>query len=204
MGYDPRIHHRRSIRLKGYDYSSPGFYFLTMNMQGRLPLLGEIRDGRMILSQAGKIVYWAWKDLPKHYPHVRLDAWCLMPDHMHGILVIEEAVSGSGLGGSAGLAQDPRLPRPFLSPVEPPAQETRPSGLRGLEQATRLAPLSEMIRAFKSFSARRINILRGTPGIAIWQRDYYEHIIRDEGALDRIRRYITENPARWWRLRNSV
>jgi len=246
MAYDPRIHHRRSIRLKGYDYSSPGFYFVTMNIQGRLPLLGEIRDGRMILSKAGRIAYWAWKELPKHYPHVRLDAWCLMPDHVHGIIVILDGSRlggssglaqdtslpglflppGSGpvhetrppgdegvarLGGSSGLAQDTSLPGPFLPPAGKPAQETRPYGVGGEPppgyepaQETRPYPLSEVIRAFKSFSARRINALRGTPGVAVWQRDYYERIIRDDGALERIRRYIIENPARWWRLRNSV
>ena len=160
MPYDPRKHHRRSIRLPGYDYAQPGAYFVTICTHGRACLFGRVVDGEMRLNDAGRIVQASWDDLPNHYPHVQLDAFVTMPNHVHGIIILMD------------------------------------------EPTTKRHPLSEIVRAFKSFSSRRINQLRGTPGTRTWQRNYYEHIIRNEGDLRRIRAYIANNPAKWFKDRH--
>jgi putative transposase len=167
MFYDPDKHHRRSIRLKGYDYSGPGAYYITLCTQERQCLFGEILKGKMRLNEMGHSVAYTWNDLPNHYP-VTLDACVVMPNHLHGILVL-----GTDVGAELKSA-----------PTE--QQATRPG-------------LGEMIRALKTFSTRRINELQRRPGIQIWQRGYYERIIRNDLEMNRIRRYIQENPAQWER-----
>ncbi|MFZ5909605.1 MAG: transposase, partial [Chloroflexota bacterium] len=112
----------------------------------------------MRLNQFGKIVQRAWFDLPKHYPHVELGTFCIMPNHVHAVIILTDRRGGS---------------------------ETRPY------------PLSEIVRAFKSFSAKRINELRKTQEIPVWQRNYYEHIIRSDEEHNRIHLYIEANPANW-------
>ncbi len=157
MPYDPLIHHRRSIRLKGYDYTRPGAYFVTINVAERECIFGEVKEGRMILSRFGKIVQGAWLELPNHYPHIRLDAFCIMPDHVHGIIVLTGDDDTGGQGA-------PRH--------------------RAIKQPNTRHGLPEIVRAFKAFSARRINRARRTPGVAVWHRNYYEHIIRDEADVE--------------------
>ncbi len=182
------IHNRRSIRLKGYDYTQPGAYLVTLVTQGRLSLFGEIVQDEMRVSKLGRIVQRAWLDLPCHYPYVLLDEFCLMPNHVHGIIVLTD---DDGRGGSV---DDPRLPgRQLDLPTEVPslALETRPH-----KAASRQA-LSEVVRGFKSFSSRRINAVRHTEGTPVWQRNYYEHIIRNQAEWEQIRFYIRENLAHW-------
>ncbi len=125
----------------------------------------------MRLNEWGRIVRETWVALPSHYPHIALDAFVIMPDHVHGIIII----GGTGTVGSVGADLRP-------APTEVPA--TRHG-------------LPEIVRAFKSFSARRINEVRITPGVSVWQRKYYEHVVRDEADLARIRAYIQDNPAGW-------
>ena len=163
---------RKSIRLKGWDYSEPGAYFVTICTHNRQPLFGQVVDGEMVLNEYGQIVREAWFDLPNHYAHVELDAFVVMPNHVHAIIVLTADPVGAGL-------------KPAPTPAAPTPAPTR-------------HPLSEIVRALKTFSARRINALRGTPGVPVWQRNYYEHIIRTERALNAIRRYIAENPLRWY------
>ena len=191
MTFNTLKHHRRSVRLKGYDYSQPGAYFVTTVIQGREPILGTIVDGAMYLSKLGQIVHEAWVDLPRHYTHIQLDEFCIMPNHVHGIIIILERVDRDKLRrrGGSHLSANASLPEgDFSSEGCLPAQKTRPYDRYSL---------SEYIRAFKSFSARRINVLRKTPGLPVWQRNYYEHIIRNERELGHIRAYITANPACW-------
>jgi REP element-mobilizing transposase RayT len=219
--YDPEKHHRRSIRLKGYDYTQPGAYFITICTHGRECLFGEIIDGEMHLNEAGQIVVQTWQDLPNHVPNVQLDAFVIMPNHVHGIIIITERAGGIGAGfkpacrtmgpcsaadfgsiagpGSVGAGSEPA---PTIITTTPgSAAGSGPVGA-GLEPAP-TAPtrssygLPEIIRQFKTFSARRIKELRGTPGTPVWQRNYYEHTIRNESSLNRIRQYIAENPVRW-------
>jgi REP element-mobilizing transposase RayT len=92
MKFDPAKHHRHSIRLQGYDYTRPGAYFVTTVTWQREPLLGEVVGGVMRLNAFGKIVQAAWLDLPRHYPHVQLDAFCILPNHVHGIIVLSDNV----------------------------------------------------------------------------------------------------------------
>jgi REP element-mobilizing transposase RayT len=164
--YDPDRHHRRSIRLKGYDYEQPGAYFVTVCAQNRESLFGDIVDANARLNSWGSIVQACWEDLPRHYPHVQLDAFVVMPNHVHGIVMImNEANVGAGF---------------------------KPAPTTGRRHG-----IPEIVRAFKTFSSRRINESRCTPAVPVWQRNYFEHVIRSETDLHQIREYITTNPAKW-------
>jgi putative transposase len=158
---------RSPVRLKEYDYSRPGAYFLTVCVNRHRCLFGEVSEDEVRLSDGGRIVWECWGDLPRHYPHVQTDAFVVMPNHVHGIIVLTRTNVRAGL-----------RPAPTGSDV----------ALHGLP---------EIVRALKSFSARRINELQRTPGAWIWQRGYYERVVRNEEELNRIRRYIADNPARW-------
>ena len=177
--YNPEKHHRRSIRLCNYDYSRAGAYFITVCTRNRECLLGDMVEGRMYLNEVGRLAQAAWEELPLHYPHVDLDVWKIMPNHVHGIVVL--TAEGVESHEGAGLGQVSNLPLP--------SSNANAGAVRH--------GLPEVIRAFKTFSARRINALLGTVGTPFWQRNYYEHVIRDEESLNRIRRYIVDNPARW-------
>jgi putative transposase len=153
-------HQRRSIRLKDYEYSQEGAYFVTMCTQNHKPLLGEIRNAEMVLNEYGKIAADCWLWLSKQYQHVELDEWILMPNHMHGIIILCR-------GGSR------------TAPTE------------------NYKPLGRLIGAFKTISTKQINAIRGTPSNRVWQRNYYEHVIRNETDLDDVRQYIINNPLQW-------
>ena len=168
MIYDPEKHRRRSIRLPGYDYSLPGAYFVTACIRNREPLLGKITNGVMEMNPFGQVVRETWDQLPTHYGHIRLDCFAVMPNHVHGtIFVVDENTVEAG-----------------LKPV--PA-----------DNAMERHAISEIIRGFKTFSSRRLNQLRRTPGQSVWQRNYFEHVVRDESALNRIRDYVLSNPSNW-------
>ncbi|MCJ7668444.1 MAG: transposase [Anaerolineae bacterium] len=169
--YDAEKHHRRSIRLKEYDYSQAGAYFVTVCTHNRECILGEVANGEVLLNEFGKIVESVWFDLPKHYPNVELDAFVIMPNHVHGIIIVGADPVGAG-----------------FKPAPTTAKKPAPTGGYAL---------SEVVRGFKTFSARRINEIRATSGTPVWQRNYYEHIVRDEDRLNRIREYIINNPMRW-------
>lgn len=187
MKFDPKIHHRRSVRLKEYDYSQAGAYFVTIVAWQREMLFGEIVNGEIMLNRYGQIVLNAWTDLPNHYRHVELGAFMIMPNHVHGIVVlIDDDRGGSFVSGGMNLPDESHAGMGNV-----PANQTRPY------VTAKRHGLPEIVRAFKSFSARRINILRHAEGIPVWQRNYYEHIIRNEPEMDRITRYIEANPTRW-------
>ena len=165
MKYDPDKHKRRSIRLKGYDYSQAGYYFVTICCYRRQRLFGKIIDGVMQLNQYGEIVAETYEWLSWRYPYVHLDEWIIMPNHFHGIIV---------------LTDKPRRGESRFAPTQPKRK-----------------PLGQLIGAFKTVSTKKINIIRNAPGTPIWQRNYYEHIIRNEQALNNIRQYIVNNPSSW-------
>ena len=179
MVYDPEKHHRRSIRLRDYDYSQVGAYFVTVCTHGGVCSLGQIDDEVVKLSQAGQIILRCWRELPVRFPHVELDAFVIMPNHLHCVPVITDPPVGAG------------SPRPDGSPPVDRAGEPCPY------QETSKRGLGQIIAYFKYQSAKQINRLRGTPGSRIWQRNYYEHIIRSQKSLDAVRRYIQANPAQW-------
>jgi len=170
MSFDPEKHHRRSVRLKGYDYAQVGAYFVTICTYQRECLFGEVVEGEMRVNSHGAIVQRCWSDLPRHYPYVELDAFAVMPNHVHGIVVLTGFPILANVG--AGLRPAPT-------------------------SASRPHPLSEIVRAFKSFSSRHVNRLRNTPGLPLWQRNYYEHVIRDEQELHTLRQYVADNPLQW-------
>ncbi len=183
MPYDPRRHHRHSIRLKGYDYSLSGAYFVTICVHYGQCALGEVQDGELLLSPYGQIVTAAWDDLPNHYAHIELDAFVVMPNHIHGIIVLLDTNTTVRTGLRPAPADIPPDVEAGLRPT-PTGEEWRHN-------------LSEIVRAFKSFSARRINQSKGVQRQPFWQRNYYEHIIRNERAYLAIREYIIGNPANW-------
>jgi putative transposase len=157
--FRPDKHHRRSIRLKGFDYGQNGMYFVTISVWNRESLFGQITNGKMDLSSSGELVQAVWDDLPNHHGGLELDAFIIMPNHVHAIL----ALVGAGL-------------RPALSDAP---------------------TIPKIIGAFKTFSARRINQARGVVGVPVWQRNYFERVIRSDRELLDTRAYILENPLCW-------
>jgi len=164
--YNPKNHHRRSIRLPDYDYSQEGWYYVTLCVLGNKCIFGKLTDGQVQLYQYGRIVEDCWKWLAKQYTYVHLDEYVVMPNHLHGIIIIRR----DHKGGS----------------------RTAPTG-----NMTKYKSLSRLVGAFKTVSTNQVNIIRNTPGRKLWQRNYYEHIIRNEEELSHIRHYITENPVDW-------
>jgi putative transposase len=164
--YNPETHHRRSIRLKGYDYSKEGMYFVTICAQERECLFGEVVNGEMVMNEAGARVQAVWDELPHHYPHVRLDAFAIMPNHVHGIVALTAV-------GARFIA-----PSSIIAPNHVPT-------------------VGEIVRGFKARCTQAINQMRNTRGVHVWQRNYYEHIIRGEVDYHRIAEYISTNPQRW-------
>ncbi len=188
MKYDPEKHHRRSIRLREYDYSQPGAYFVTICAQNRECLFGNIVNGCMVLNDDGKITDHCWLEIPIHYPYVKLDEFVIMPNHVHGIIIIND-------NSNVGAIHE--------SPLQSP-QQWKSSKMDKYKRQRRLMTLPKIIGRFKMISAKQINQLRQTPGINVWQRNYYEHIVRDENDLNRIRQYIANNPANWENDENNV
>jgi len=167
MGFNPDIHHRRSVRLRDYDYSCDGAYFVTICVANRECLFGETAEGVMRLNDAGLAVAQCLQAIPVHFPQVELDEFVVMPNHLHGIIVIDRR-------GTACRAQ---VEESFGRPIA--------------------GSLATIIRSFKSAVTKRINQLRDNPGAPVWQRNYYERVIRDEQELNGIRQYIAGNPAKW-------
>ena len=155
-----RLPKRRNSRLSDYDYTAAGAYFVTVSVVGRRCILGAIRNGTVCLTQAGECVLDAWTALESRYVGVHLDEYVIMPNHVHGILLL-------------GLEQD----------VPPGPQHYK--------------PLGQLVGAFKTRSAHRINELRHTPGIPVWQRGYYEHVVRNDRSLQAVREYVANNPTQW-------
>ena len=176
MKYNPDIHHRRSIRLKRYDYSQNGAYFVTICVQNREFLFGKIENGKMILNNAGKMIEKYWREIPEHYPNVILDVFVIMPNHMHGILIIDNV----------------------RVPLVGTHQKGQPQGIA----PTRKNTIGDIIGAFKSLTTNEY--IRGVKNgkfppfeKRIWQRNYHEHIIRNEQSLEKIQNYIIHNPQKW-------
>lgn len=186
--YNPDIHHRRSIRLREYDYSRAGAYFFTICTHERICLFGEILEGTMALNSYGTMVERVWSDVPNHYAHVALDQFIIMPNHVHGIVfLIDEGPVGAGFKPAHGCK--PASGAESTQDLQPgPTKCGTPMKRHGL---------SEIVRALKTFSARHINEARKSPGTPVWQRNYYEHVIRNEADYDRIAEYVATNPQRW-------
>ena len=187
MPYNSEKHHRRSIRLKGYDYTQPGAYFITIVTQNRASILGEVVDGETRLNEHGEIVREEWLQTAILRPRVILDQFIVMPNHIHGIIMLTDD-HGRGTLQRAPTQRAPTQRAPNMERFGKPTSDSIPT----------------IVRLFKSATTKRINEMRGLPGSPVWQRNYYKHIIRNVGAgsepaptLHRIREYILTNPLRW-------
>jgi putative transposase len=162
---DPK-NDRRSIRLKNYDYSKPGYYFLTICSFQKKFIFGNIEEGRVLLGPVGNFIEKCWTDIPKHFTGTGLDHFVVMPNHFHGILVIDRFRTGEAC----------------LAPTRDSKQKIG---------------LAHIVGSFKSAVSKMVKDMNGRRGDPVWQRNYYEHVIRDEGDLNNIREYITNNPLQW-------
>ena len=206
MNYNPNIHHRRSIRLKGYDYSQAGLYFVTIIVHDRKRFFGEIRDGEMILNDAGIMIQKWWQKIPEKFPDIEMDVYQIMPNHFHAI------VKNNGMGVGA----NPR--------VRPDNDDDGDAGVRIIGQTHGSArttadtdadgdmgnilgehmgsPVWRVVQWFKMMTTNEY--IRGVKTLGwarfngkLWQRNYYEHIIRNEQSYQNISNYIINNPAKW-------
>jgi REP element-mobilizing transposase RayT len=193
------FHNRRSIRLPHYDYSKPGAYFLTFCVENRdEQLFGNIvgatcgRPGmpqnhqQMVLNDFGKIVRDEWERSFQFRRELKMDEYVIMPNHFHAIVIIRDLCTGGLRVAHDAIAASP------VSSGDPPVAPTkeRPRGPKSKS-------IGSLIAGFKSVVTKRINQIRKTPGCPLWQRNYYEHIIRDEESFFAVRQYIRDNPANW-------
>jgi REP-associated tyrosine transposase len=176
---------RRSIRLTNYNYTQAGAYYITICTEKRNPLFGHIRNGVMHHNACGRIVHDCWQAIPKHCPNVALDYFVVMPNHVHGILLLENSAGTMYRAPTAAANGD----RQATTPHAPAAPRRFGNALAG--------SLAAMVGMYKAAVTRQINQSCRSPGGHLWQRNYWEHIIRDERELAEVRRYIAENPLRW-------
>ncbi len=181
MRYNPATHRRRSIRLKGYDYSQKGAYFVTICAHNRERLFGGIVDGEMRLNDAGYAVEKWWLELPHKFPLVKMDEYVIMPNHFHGIVVI--------VGADLRVCPTPCINPKTLSDKHIKGEHVG-SPLHKMIQWFKTMTTNEYIRAVKRYE---LPFLHG----GFWQRNYYERIIRNEQELNKIREYIINNPLKW-------
>jgi REP element-mobilizing transposase RayT len=216
--YNPEIHHRRSIRLKGYDYSQAGLYFITICVQDRICLFGKVVNGNMELNEAGKIAVSCWLEIPAHFPNATLHEYVVMPNHIHGIIELSKPSVGAknvspeirtknetfrigtdkfstenGTGNISPNSSETGTPdngAKDFSPQRPEPSNSESSRPRGTSQT-----IGSIVRGFKIGVTKWLH--QNSNVHHVWQRDYYEHIIRDELSYIRIANYITDNPAKW-------
>ncbi len=183
MAHDSDKHHRHSIRLQGYDYTAPGAYFVTICVQNRDCLFGDVLEGALRLNDAGRMVQACWQQLPCRFPTIALDTFIVMPNHVHAVVILVGAPLVGARNTSIGSAN-----------------------VQGTWAGTRPAPttttLGNIIGAFKSITTN--TYIRGAYDYGwpafnrrLWQRNYWERIIRNDIELDRFREYIQTNPIRW-------
>ncbi len=178
----PHPFHRHSIRLKGFDYSQRGLYFVTICAYRKRCLFGKVVNKAVHLTALGRIVDQTWLEIPLHFPHVELQPFVVMPNHIHGVLaIVRSQVKRPHLVGAQHAAPlqdpDPSLPNPT------------PRVLPG--------SLSALVRSFKAAVTKRAKILRPCPTDPIWQRNYYERVLRSGKEFGDASRYIWENPLKW-------
>lgn len=170
MTYNPCKHHRRSIRLKKYDYSQKGAYFVTICTNQKKCVLGGVEDSGIVLNEIGQIVQKTWTKLSMYYTGVDIDKFVVMPNHLHGIIILTDYCRG-GVTPPCSMGE-------ATSPLREPT-------------------LGQIVAHFKYRTTKSINQISNTLGNRIWQRNYYEHIIRNEDDLSEIREYIITNPLKW-------
>lgn len=191
--YDPKIHHRRSVRLKGYDYSSVGAYFVTICVQDKLGLLGHITNSQIFLDDAGKMIDHWWNEMKNKYPFITIDDYVIMPNHFHGIIHIVGADLCVCPDNDTNSAKDKQTEI---------VQDSQPIKGEHTGSPLRRTAISNMVQWFKTMSTNeyiRHVKYNGWPAFSgrLWQRNYYEHIIHGDRGLRKIRKYIADNPRAW-------
>lgn len=181
MKYDPQKHHRRSIRIKGYDYAQPGAYFITFCSYQRMPIFGEVVNGEMVLNDIGKIAQDEWFKTAEIRPYVKLyeDEFVIMPNHGHGIIWIAEDAVGT---------RRRRIPTETIEKFGKPVKGSIPT----------------IVRSYKSAVTYAVNGMEDQRGAVLWQKNYYEHIIRNDHELNNIGWYILNNPFNWQLDRDNL
>ena len=187
--YNPDIHHRHSLRLQEYDYAQKGAYFATVCAQNRMRLFGEIIDGAMQLSAMGVIVQDVWTKTQEHYSGITLDAYVIMPNHFHGIIIV-------GAGYSRPLPEPSRTDG-MVDTISNACQNQRGREDRKEGRDDPAPTVGNIVVYFKYQSTKQINALRNAGFQKLWQRNYYDHVIRDDDDLIRIHEYIDNNTANW-------
>ena len=180
--YNSQIHHRRSVRLKDYDYSQDGYYYVTICTKNFVKYFGRIKNGKMELSKIGEIVERCWNKIPQHFDNVTLDEMVVMPDHVHGIIMIDGDNGQLHNASCRGLINQTPTTKWIL-------------------QINPQMVLGKIIRSFKAMSCRLIRV-NGLNEFQ-WQRNYYEHVIRNENELYIKRKYIINNPLKWHLDKNN-
>lgn len=180
--YNPHIHHRRSIRLKGYDYAQAGLYFITICCQDRICRFGHVENRKMVLNEYGNIANDEWMKTPEIRPNVKLHEFVVMPNHIHGIIQLLD------IGGEL------HSPDNDCESHSPDNEGVCKTPLPRSPSQT----IGAIVRGYKSSVTKQINLLGAfdTPN-KLWQRNYHEHIIRNEKSYQRISEYIINNPAKW-------
>ena len=202
MKYESKKLNRHSIRLAEYDYSKAGMYFVTICTYNKECTLGEVLNGKMILNEWGKIASKCWLWLSEHYNYISLDEWIIMPNHLHGIITISKTPCRGGSGTAPPRKSDcisleytTARGGSRTAPTREQGNTTTGDGSR--TAPTKRKPLGRLIGAFKTVSTKQINELRNKKSPPVWQRNYYDHIIRNEKSLNRIKEYIIKNPLKW-------
>ena len=173
-------------RWQWWDYSAPGSYFITVCILDKHPLLGQIIDGEMHLSECGAIVAKQFPLIAEYHPRVRLDEWVIMPDHIHCIITLG----------------DYQQPQPPYQPQQSPDPPT-PDEIKQYRKMRRRMIIPMVIGKFKMQTSKQINLLMNTPGQKNWQHDYHDHVIRNSTEYWQIKQYIINNPRKWWDNRDN-
>jgi putative transposase len=211
--YNPNIHHRRSIRLKGYDYSQAGLYFITICCQDRICRFGHVENGEMVLNEYGQIAFDEWVKLSERFPNFELDVFQIMPNHMHGIILLNNIPVGAGFTPAQNQNNADNTKNIGFTPAQndgntqndgqsndgQPNDDIRATAI--IRATARVAPtVSDIVGAYKSLVANGCLDIYKTKNETMgkfWQRNYHEHITRNEQSYQRISEYIINNPAKW-------
>lgn len=188
---------KNSLRLENYNYSNSGAYFITICSYKRKEIFGEIENGLMHLNNVGKIIQTSWYQIPENYDNIKLDDFVIMPNHIHGIIWIVGAIHESPETNHK-IRQMPETNHTIHeSPEDDPSQNNRVIRELPLRIERRKMLLSKIIGRFKMNSSKLINNICNSKGAHVWQRSYYDHIIRNEEDLNNTKQYIQNNPLNW-------
>ena len=190
---------RRNMRLRNYDYSQPGAYFVSICVQHRKCLFGTITDGKMQLNEIAQIVVECWKHIPQHFPSVKLGDYVIMPNHMHGIIAwdIPKTISlhpSKNTRDRRGEVPSPTNRKNMTSTSNRRGEVPSPVNRKDKIPSP---SLGKIVAYFKYQSTKHINQHNNISRTRIWQRNYHDHVIRDDKDLQRLRQYIQNNPMKW-------